>query len=901
VKFGQISVFAAIGAILVIGALVAIVAITTSESSFTADQIPENFLPVRVYLESCLAQTSTNALYLAGAQGGFVDPSRFNIIGSHDLATESDGLKFSTNSPTTVPYWFYLKANNRCDGNCFFGSLTPPLSGDDPASVESQISYYVANELNNCLDYFEPLSEQGYSVSAQDLPFVRTIIRDADVRVELTYPLQVSIGDEIVQMRNSYVTLDVPFKQMHEYAIAITANQIQHRFLEKQLLALISIYGGLDTDRLPPISASTYDYVPTLFWLKSDVKLKIQEIIQTYVGMFQIVNSKNFAPINTPSAGTSTASVAQVFKDSSLPIGTNLPYNSQMEVYFDYIGLPYYFDVNSDGEVIRPFSLSVPDFPFFGYQEYMTLYDISYPVLVRVENADAFGGKGFTYSFGLESNIRLNSPMQENFTIIGNTITPDQGLQTLVCEYTQRNTGQSSIRVTDAVTQQPLASAPLQFICGDDVCSVGVTNAQGVFSGKLPVCGGGLLRVSAQDYLDSVTLLNTASGVSSDATVSMQPLKELQASVAKKMIEKNTQGWSYTGRIAQLLPNEMAIVSYEQVNPAFGQDPISGAFVYYSNEGPSDLTTVKLAPGQYKVTTTTMLLDSVIIPEEVRTKKVLFKKIRFTIPEIAFDQYPSGDYTFDENTFFVDVTANDLRQNAIVFYTLGSDLPAVPVNQRKVEDLGAIQDIRDTGATFAQSLLPRFVDSSELPRGLGGSDAAFMAVSKSQLSPSESFEVRLTLLTDKPVSSIIASLGSTQRTITGIAMYAPISFSAPNSIGSHVVSLEIIYADGTKQILSQSIQVGTLSVANGVEVVVANQATTQINLNVGQTKDWSILATYLGGDAIDITASVPLELGDDTIADYTTANISGLKAGRTEVRITYGEFDIAIPIIVTQG
>ena len=159
-KKAQITIFIIIGIILLFSsALVFYIKNKVSGVEPTATIIekspPADLEGMKDYVESCIYLTAKEGIKKLGSSGGYITPSEFGITKGSE-PTEGNGLELFPNSGYVVPYWHYLKSSNDCTGTCNFASEMPPLKGDNPRAIESQVSRYIEQNLKYCVnDFFQ--------------------------------------------------------------------------------------------------------------------------------------------------------------------------------------------------------------------------------------------------------------------------------------------------------------------------------------------------------------------------------------------------------------------------------------------------------------------------------------------------------------------------------------------------------------------------------------------------------------------------------------------------------------------------------------------------------------------------------------------------------------------------
>ncbi|MFT4311680.1 MAG: hypothetical protein ACMXYF_00440 [Candidatus Woesearchaeota archaeon] len=462
---GQVAVFVIVGVVVLLLASVyfmyqSALDVGDSEVSRTVSEVvPDEFIRVREFVQQCLNDIGLRGLEKAASQGGYIYPERFGIQAQHFAPTTSNAFTLAQGS-NPVPYWYYLATPNDCSGNCIFLSEQPYLRGPEPDSIQSQLNSYVREELPFCIRGFTALGDEGFTVEVLGDFEVFTYFHDQNVQFFLEYPLEVTFQESTSRVSEYQVYVDVPFMRLYELAAMLTGLQSEFRYLEHTTMELISLYSGLDRNKLPPTSGSTYEYVAALFWPVTQVEFMLRDILQTYVSAVQVQGVSNYMDrteqfMHLDGPQSRVLAIQRLYEKFDLPLGV-IPYDGpvtvpqnlierygeelaetivrstqraepnpdfvqrfgRFEVYHSYSGQQMYFNVNDDGGLIKPNSLSVDFFGLlpFGFQQYDVLYDVAYPVLVEVYDPDALGGQGFTFAFGLETNVENNEPLVETFT-----------------------------------------------------------------------------------------------------------------------------------------------------------------------------------------------------------------------------------------------------------------------------------------------------------------------------------------------------------------------------------------------------------------------------------------------------------------------------------------------------
>lgn len=703
-KRGQITLFIIIGVVILLAVFGFLyirgyfVERAVTEEIPTVTRIPLEFEPIRLYTQDCLKSIATEGVKILGEQGGYLYFDEFGINRGSSQPTEADAFEFAPESGLYVPYWWYLKAPNNCGGNCLFNSLRPPLHrmAANDRSVEGQLDTYIEKEILACIDNYNSFKLQGYSITP--VGEIKSISRVTayGISLYLEYPLNVGLGDKSAKITDYSSTINLNLNRMYELATYITNMQIKYKFLEKQMLDLITAYSGLDSNLLPPMADSTFSTSPSIIWIKTNVKQRIEEILMTYVSALQIYDTANFRK-----RYVSDRMQSLIYEAAELPIANvsrePKPF-SDLSVTFDYLGWwPIYFNVNSQGEIIKGTSVinDLAEFFSLGGTRYKTVYDLSYPVSVEIRDPNAFNGAGYIFRFGLESNFRNNAPINEKFQgFEGATIFQPS----LFCDYNQRSSGNISIKTVDAITGKPIPDVTIGFKCGEESCAMGVTNANGSLVTKFPLCFGGLLIMRHIDYFAPTNYFNTDYNISAEL-----PTFRLYPFIEKKirLSEFNT----LPGTSTSIDKNERAIIRITRVKNLDGDPEHLTAADISGNS--TEEHTLKLVPGSYEVAIDLLYMAAFTIPKDERKAGNWPFQKEYTIPAVTFDKgYMKGGVLFNNNTGYFVIKPEDLYGNNILnLFVYSSPLPT------KIEKIYKVDTTTSVSTHFRNLLEPKFISS----------------------------------------------------------------------------------------------------------------------------------------------------------------------------------------------
>lgn len=751
-KRGQIVVFIIIGAIILfaIGAVFLIrsyvvereVALEVAE----AEELPSEMEPIRTFTQNCIETVGSRALVRLGQQGGYIYPAEWDGL-SFDITdpTDSDGISFP-NSELRVPYWWHNTAENE-QNQIFLSSNQPSID-----KMEDDLARYVRLELGSCLNNYESFRPLGFEVvEGQTLAEVGIV--PGEVRFLVQHPLEITLGEGGAKVRNFYVTVPLDLMQMYNVAGAITEAQRNFTFLENHMLNLIEMFSDVDAGKLPPMEAHSFDVVNTIFWPKSKVRQDLKNILVSYTSMFRYLNSRNYYKFEYP-AGEYSAVKQRAYDNTILP----LEGADNLDVRFQYLDFwQPYFDVNSEGELIRPEHISLDFFGlgYFGIQHYTTLYDLSYPAFVSLNMPQGLEGEDYQFNFALEGNIRTNTAAETDQNLTEESVFEESQF----CDLNQRNSGEISIEVVDAYTKERLPNSEIFYSAGGERCSIGVTDENGVFTDKFPVAVGGLLTAANADYLSKSVPFDTAVDETDTLRIGLWKIKEIEISIRKKNLYncKRTSGddvYCFYNSESEAFntSNPFEALMLEQFT---AQEPSFAAIfrvkdsdkakrtMWYFDDAPTNLGsnetgvfslgrvsdfdsnlnvagmvsgtesfTARLAPGNYTLGTQVIFDKEYFIPEEERcvldAAGICAQEI--DVPQTLLEQLAGGGVSWEDEQLYFEIKPADFYSaNRMILHTITPAFYDIPENGRIVEDLEIMNQVQDLSIDFREELEPVFI------------------------------------------------------------------------------------------------------------------------------------------------------------------------------------------------
>src|SRR3989338_10422083 len=303
---GQATVFIIIGIILLLGASIyfatqtdVILRTLTTELTVT-ERTPDELLPVRSYIENCVRTILEEALDTAMQHGGYTSTENFRSNPTFPT-DNSNALDLLPPSQILVPYWYYMESGNNCRENCNFRSEMPGLSGQN--SIEQQLENHVNRNLVACLDNFESFSEEGFTITPQDVVKSETLIRDKDVQIRVTYPLKVAKEDLSADMKEFGTNVPSDLTELYTMAKELRDYEMTTCFLEKHTFDYFSQFMGIENPQtdLPPLSKTVSGGFVKKIWLLPQVKENVKQKTFSAVKLIGIFNQTGFTwPLAQP-------------------------------------------------------------------------------------------------------------------------------------------------------------------------------------------------------------------------------------------------------------------------------------------------------------------------------------------------------------------------------------------------------------------------------------------------------------------------------------------------------------------------------------------------------------------------------------------------------------------------
>ncbi len=496
-KRGQVTIFIIVGIILLFSLALFLYFRRVAAPLETYEVVPDQYVPVQNYIQSCVGKLSRQGIILLGLQGGYLDlPER--------ISTNPDSY-LSSSPQLKLPYWYYQGE-----------SRIPTIQ-----EMQNDLGNYVSKNLVSCLQDFEPLKQQ-FAIHPQGGITSRATIGKDAVLVQTTYPLDVNVitASETARLTTFAARVPVSLRRMHELAADILHAENKALYFENITIDLMALGPG-DPPHGIPFSDMVFQ-CGKLSWQKQDVAESIKNRLFYNLPRITFANTRFDPP-------------------ADLYAANNLHLDVTEEDYSDLdVGVYYSKDWNfllnvrpSKGNVLSA-EYGKGNAQYLSYlciNLYHFTYDLEYPIRVTIRDEEAFDGDGYDFSFATPVMVNHNQGYRDatGFSVFDTPEESDAGY----CE--QRGTEETVIYAKDAITFDDLRDINVTFSCvGTFKCPLGVTKPDGQvyrLRTTLPsFCEPGSIEAEGPNHIK--TIGPVSNGLSTSITLT--PKKQVGFEVMKR-------------------------------------------------------------------------------------------------------------------------------------------------------------------------------------------------------------------------------------------------------------------------------------------------------------------------------------------------------------------------------
>ena len=408
-----------------------------------------------------------------------------------------------------VPYWSQSEISV-LDGMARRYTY-PPLSGDDMFSIESQLESYANDYMTECLNNFAAYQSQFDIVAGTHDSTIR--VQDGYVEYALEKNVQASIAASESVMTNFLAEIDTEFYSMYNTAIDITTYQHSNAVFENVAIETMILYQGLDNDRLPPFKHTQVGDTLYASWNTYSVKEMLRNIFTQHIPTVRYYGNPD-AP-RTLYDDDSTGIVQSTYDKFVFP-----QENGEHYVRFDYFGFQPYVNLNGGENMVSgsQFAFDSGAIPYLTLDltttEFQTTYDISFPVLVSLENPTGLSNAPLQFMFAVEGLINNNDPVHLDY---GGFVSDKSLNLQLTCDSRQHPV-HMNITVIDYATREPMDAEVSWTVDGAGTCYAGDTESEEMMV-TTTLSSGVTVTLRADGYLTQNYVVDMYENITRSGTV----------------------------------------------------------------------------------------------------------------------------------------------------------------------------------------------------------------------------------------------------------------------------------------------------------------------------------------------------------------------------------------------
>jgi hypothetical protein len=568
-KKSQITIFIILAIVILFVSSLALVVknkISETKPPVPPENLPTDVQTIHKHVTLCMYEIAQEGIVKLGKQGGYIDVSGLIIS---PLPYDSEALNFP---PNNIAYWNYLTDCPQSAIGCLDSKQPPLCKEKEPCIVESngknsiqeQLENYVEDNLGKCIDFKN--FEDSFSIEEGEKDADITISLN-DVELLLEYPLeitQIATGEK-TEIESFHTKLDVKLGKMYKFADEITKAEKEYTIFEDVIMNLVYIYGGRGKS-IPPTSGLGFQAFESSgdIWIRTQVEEYIQYNLMPFMNLIQFENAQNTKEIRFISDSISEKYYPfskGFYKSFNIITGKNsYDLNANVEYPFSDIFLqvrspgkgpsetikPSVFPMETSGQgatnmitgnyapvvsdmVLKMLNVEISDYRFG--------YDISFPLLIKLEDPEAFKGEGYNFNFALEGNIVDNIPVNESmvFSII------NQPYSLSMNDPANRIQRDIIIEAYDKHTGEPLEDVGIEYRCGFsfDMGLTEMNNNKAILETTFPFCQfGGQIVYTKPNYLGgSIDFNNDGTDLTEEhIKLELWPIKEKNVKIYKRTV-----------------------------------------------------------------------------------------------------------------------------------------------------------------------------------------------------------------------------------------------------------------------------------------------------------------------------------------------------------------------------
>lgn len=498
-KKAQITVFIILGVIILLSAGLFLL-VKENTTIFRPDSIagvPDDMVPIKRLVESCMETLGDNAVRQMAMHGGYIDlPLK---IDANPLAHVS----LFPSSPFKVPLWYY-NGENRMPSK---------------RQMESELSDYIDSSIVECATNFDSFRDR-FEIKYKSIPKSNVTIADAAVNIKTEYSLEVSnlgTGDKTT-LEDYFVSIPINLGKLYRLAAAIMQHENDEAFLERLTMNIVAGSGF-------PYEGMEINCNEKKWNINSEIRPNLIEMLKYNLHFIGFENTNiidsGYDFYNNMYRITVTD---DDFRD--VRVITDLSFNDN---FADRLRMQIY----PSGKVfVEPMKHKLP---LLGecLKVYHHFWDLNYPLLFTLIDET-----GFTFNFGTPVMIDNNLPVRKKSIYFQS----EEQLEIVDSDYCESQPRYPlKINLQDyADAHNVVSNATIRFRCVKYLCNMGkakpptyegttipIYGAEPILEAEFPYCINGLLVANAPGYLESYAFADTYPEMeTNEHTVQLRPVKD---------------------------------------------------------------------------------------------------------------------------------------------------------------------------------------------------------------------------------------------------------------------------------------------------------------------------------------------------------------------------------------
>ena len=578
-KRGQAAAFIILGVIILI-VVIGFMAVKTGflrdlfeKISLERRAVPQQIKPLQDFIDGCVEQTAGEGAVIIGQQGGYIS-IQGDEIPTTQFSPLGRSLEIIPSSDFRTAVWY------RESGNGIQESNMPSKQ-----KMEEELADYINLNFADCLSNLTSFSDQGYLIDADAIPKTTARINDRNIESSVEFPINVRILGTEFTLSEHGGEIDSNLGHLYNMASEIMKKESDNNFLEEKTIDMLVAYN----EEVPFTGTDLSCSEKT--WIKSDVGLKLKNILFENIAAMKIKGTNyelndeslkylEFDPLST--------------KDST--VTANLMYIPDW---------PTFIEINpSEGNILRsdPVSKKTGGLAglvssFFCLNTYRFVYDIKYPVMITLTDAD-----GFSFQFATQVIIDNNQPKENRleFLEVPETENP-------ICNFPQKEVTIFTATLDKNEDIVPLEEVSLSYKCFPASCPLGESELNPKGEPELrtlvPLCFNGVIEGSKEGYKQVQKIFYSSNDPDAPPFVLVVLEPVYRKNVVVNVIDEET------GAVRE--PYETEQISFQFLST---QTNFQSSYIYPEEE----INTIELIPVQYT-------FNSYII-REASTYKITFPK-----------------------------------------------------------------------------------------------------------------------------------------------------------------------------------------------------------------------------------------------------------------------------------